>query len=229
MFFQEERKTPVLPRGVKVDTGFYDADYFKGNIKSNWTSPYNWNSFGNLFARWARFIMDGFPECRSFLNVGCATGMFERAMIETAELNRITQEVYGFDPSPYAVPHAERSAKPFLQQVGVEEFEFKRKYDLLLSFDVFEHLTPQQSEDFLTRARPFIKRGLFFAIALDVERHRDEPSHINLQAREWWETLFKKCGWVQGENEVLRERYAKKHRFIQNGEYEVFIYNSGVQ
>ena len=217
---------PVLSRGEKVDAAFYDEDYFKGNIKSNWTSPYNWTSYGNLFARWARFIIDGYPYCKSFLDVGCATGLLERALIETAELNKISLDLHGFDHSPFAVPHAERIAQPFLEQAGIDDFAFKREYDLLLSFDVFEHLTPEQSENFLVRARPFIKHGLFFVIALNQERHRYEPSHVNLQEREWWEALFERCGWRQGEDELEQMHCAREHKFIQNGEYEVFIYSS---
>lgn len=226
MFFQEERKTAHLPRGEKVDASFYDAEYFKGGVKSNWTSPYNWISYGNLFARWAQFLIDGYPYSNSFLDVGCATGLLERAMIETAELNKVRLDLHGFDHSSFAIENAERIAMPFLEQASIDAFEFKREYDMLLSFDVFEHLTLEQSEAFLTRARPFIKQGLFFVIALNVDRHRNEPSHINLQEREWWDDLFQRCGWRQGKDELERMYCARENRFIQNGEYEVFIYNS---
>lgn len=226
MFNQVQITSPMLPKGIKIDRAYYDEDYYNGRPKSNWGKPYTWENMQNTFYMWAAFVLTAFPESKSFLNVGCARGFLERAIIETCARNgKKVPEWLGFDISPHAIDTAEEKAKPFIMQSDTDSFIFTRSFETLLCFDVFEHLTEKQLRSFLTRARDYVEDCGCFYIATDSEENRLEPSHITLENREWWNALFIECGWIQ--NQETREFEAMATKFLPKSDSEIFIYLSG--
>lgn len=217
-----------LPRLVgEVTPDFYAEDYYLGEGKSNWEKPYDWINFGTMFIKWAAFLLTGFPEAKSFINVGCARGFLEKAFLYLAERNKRTDLSFdGFDISPWAIENAEPEAKPFISVASVDDYHFTRQYDVMISLDTFEHLTEAQATRFILRSRKFVNDCGFFVIALDEERQRYEPSHVNLQDRAWWERKFVECGWVSDWQTQIMETLARKERFIQSCKVDVFIFRS---
>lgn len=227
MFGTEEKKT-VLPRfNGQVAAQFYDDEYYLKGSKSNWDHPYEWKHFASLFRHWAEFIVKGFPDARSFLDVGCARGFLEKAFINLAKHNeRVDIAIEGFDFSEWAITNAEPEAKEFVSLAGVDDFVFRHNYDVMISLDTFEHLTNKQVTEFLSRSRHYVDDCGFFVIALDEERQLGDPSHINLTTREWWDDKFKQCGWIEHWQTKMMKTLAMREQFIQECKVEVFIYFS---
>lgn len=209
-----------------ISGDWYNEEYLSG-AKSNWESPYQWENFENIFKSWAKIVINGFPEAESFLDVGCATGMLERAIVELAKRKHLSYDIHGFDHSPTMILNCEDTARPLIELSGIDDFQFIRNYDVMLSLDVFEHLTEEQAMRFLQRSRYFINDCLFFVIALDEPRQRLEPSHINLKTREYWHDVFLKCGWMQTHEFKLMQDIAMRDDNIRRLDVEVFIYGSG--
>lgn len=226
MFDQLVQKTlPSKLSYAAIDGDWYDDDYLSGK-KSNWGAPYNWENFKHIFEVWAKILVNGFPESKSFLDVGCAIGMLERAMIELRKRKHLGYEIYGFDHSPTMIANADEKAKPFIELCGIDEFFFNRNYDVLVSLDVFEHLTEEQAISFLHRSRYYVNDCLFFVIALDEEHQRAEPSHINLKTREYWHELFLKCRWIQTPEYKFMQDIAMREDNIRRLKVEIFIYGA---
>ena len=228
MFNQPTLEKIDIPRGTSIPAAYYDESYYAGLPKANWNKPYTWNNMKPTFAVWAAFLLSAFPEAESFLDVGCAKGFLERALIETIGINRRRSlEMTGFDFSEHAIANAEEKAKPFLECASVDDFKFKRDYDILISLDLFEHLTEKQVRSFLLRSREHINDCGFFCIATDNEMNRAEPSHITLQDYNWWNELFLDCGWILDDEMVEFRKVMLKNTFISNSYSEIFIYSSG--
>lgn len=229
MFDQAEITLKRLPEGIEIPATYYDEAYYNGLPKANWDMPYTWENFSPTFAAWARLILCAFPESESFLDVGCAKGFMERAIIETVKLNkRPMPYIHGFDVSRFAIDNADDIAKPFLSCAGVGDFAFTRDYDVMLCLDLFEHLTERQARDFLTRSRQYVSDCCFFFIATDNEVNRLEPSHITLRDREWWHQMFLECGWIFNDEMAEFLAIMMKNKFIRNADSEPFLYSSGM-
>lgn len=233
--FNEKRKElrknlseMYAPVPGKIAGEWYDKNYYENpGTKSNWPTPYVWNNFAPMFAQAAAFVMAGFPFAESFLDVGCARGFMMRALIEHAEKNERKIEIYGFDHSPWAVENAEEKAKKFIECSGIDEFEFKLHFDVMLSFDVFEHLTPEQAFGFLTRSKPFVNDAALAVIKLEGDPEDVELSHINLRNREHWHSAFMDAGWFQNDYAKKMQDHAMREIFVKTRKWEVFYYQSG--
>lgn len=215
------------PQGIPPLSNWYDADYYSGKGKSNWKHEYNWMHFGTLFREWWKFLLEGFPESKSFLDVGCAKGICERAFIEVCNGNGFTDKIIeGFDHSEYAIANADEKAKPFIKRAALHEYEFDRNFDVMISLDVFEHIPLLQVEDFLKRSRKYINDCIFCVIALDEPRQWAEKSHINLRTREAWHETFLECGWQHTCEHATMQSLAMATKFIKAVQVEVFIYGA---
>ncbi len=220
-----ERARRLHP-SIPVPGSWYDEDYFERGIKSNWSDGYGWASFSGLFRSTAAFLARTFPEARSILDIGCAKGFLVRALRESG------RKCWGFDFSPWAIGHAEREAAPFLVQASVDDFTFERAYDLLVAFEVFEHLTDRQVVSFLARARTQTHLALLATIPSfdsDAECARfvqddGDLSHITIRSRGWWHERFMEAGWRQDGLHRVVQRICQDHELPARMGWKMFVY-----
>lgn len=223
MFRKEEKP---LPERALRSASFYDADYYSG-AKSNWSAPYVWDNFAHIFNEWMKFILHVFPESISFLDVGCGRGFLEKAFEISKKSSLLPIRIHGFDHSEYAIATAEPEARPLVECAGIESFKFREAYDVMLAFDVFEHVSEEQAVSFLKRSRKHVNDCICAIIALDEPHQRLEPSHCNLQDRAYWHRIFLQCGWVQPLEFKMMEDLALKHSHVRNCKCAMFIYGAG--
>lgn len=125
---------------------------------------------------------------RSVVDVGCGTGAW------VAEFSRCgIQEVMGIDG-----PHVDKSRLAIpAEQFRTIDLETRirmgRTFDLAVSMEVAEHLTPGRAASFvrdLTDLAPVI----LFSAAVPVPGQGGE-NHINEQWPEYWSALFRELGY----------------------------------
>ena len=77
------------------------------------------------------------------------------------------------------------------------------EFDLLLSFDVFEHMTDEQIDSILAET------GKIPCWFVNISRDQRTPGHINIKNDRQWIVFFKKRGFVFDAilSKILRNRY----------------------
>jgi hypothetical protein len=94
-------------------------------------------------------------------------------------------EAWGVDISEYAISHVSPDIRPYCWQGSVTE-PFPRNYDLIVSIEVLEHLSPQQAEQAVENFCRHSDDILFSSTPFDYK----EASHFNVQPPEYWAELF---------------------------------------
>ncbi len=122
---------------------------------------------------------------RSFLDYGCGPGimidwMNERGLAYTGwDLSEAARELYlrhfGKHPERYLTSLEEAAAG---------------SYDVMVSFDVFEHLRDEEIAQLL--ARPWRVRRLL----ANISREPGIPGHINIKRDAAWLDFFTRHGWT---------------------------------
>jgi cyclopropane fatty-acyl-phospholipid synthase-like methyltransferase len=215
---------------VPIPPEWYDEDYFEKGTKSNWTNGYSWESFERLFRATAKYLVGLFPDATSALDVGCAKGFLVRALQE------LGKDCWGIDHSAWALEGAAQSVKPFLLRAGVDDFRPERLFDLVLAFDLLPHLTEEQAEAFLRRARAWTRTAIMATIACsDADGGAARPdgcvdhdlSHITMRPRAFWHGLFLRAGWQQDGLHRVAAQACQEHELPRSMGWRVFVYAPG--
>jgi glycosyltransferase involved in cell wall biosynthesis/SAM-dependent methyltransferase len=220
-----EMITPLTP-AMPIPGNWYDEDYFETGVKSNWNQGYTWQLFSGLFRETSNFLTTTFPDASSFLDVGCAKGFLVRSLREAGK------ESWGFDFSRWAIDHAEDAARPFVECASIDDARFARQFDLLTSFEVFEHLTESQICPFLTRARSWTRMGLLATIPSFQDEqeqaayHKTDKdlSHVTLRSRQWWHEQFLSAGWRQDPLHRALQRFCQDHELPKRMGWWLYLY-----
>jgi hypothetical protein len=195
---------PVEAPPQPIPGTWYDAAYFETGRKSNWQGGYTWLLFRGVFTDAAAYLAEIFPEARSFLDAGCAKGSLVRALRERG------LQAWGFDHSPWAIGHADESAREFLSLANVETASFDRTFDVTVAMNLLETLTEDQLRAFLARARTWTGQALFAVIATPQSSGADR-SQVTLRDRDWWQARIREAGWRQDALHRQFERMAQAH------------------
>lgn len=98
---------------------------------------------------------------------------------------------YGFDISEYAIENACGLAKGFTSTDLPE-----RTYDLVICYDVLEHLTPKEITDTLEKIRKYASNIVLFSICMEGDPNfNKDPTHKTKRSRSWWEWQIEKAGF----------------------------------
>jgi glycosyltransferase involved in cell wall biosynthesis/SAM-dependent methyltransferase len=229
---QQSAAPAPAPRALEwlkgpVPVEWYDRDYFETGRKSNWDRGYSWNVFGELFRDTAAYLLDVLPDAGSYLDAGCAKGFLVRALRERGK------EAWGVDGSPWAIEHADTSARPFLMQADVAALAVERGFDVATAFNLLAHLTKEQALAFLSNVRPYVGTAILATIPTvdpgrEMPRNRD-PSHVTRESREWWVEVFRRAGWQQDPLHRLVERLCQQHQLPQRMGWDVFLFAPGAR
>jgi SAM-dependent methyltransferase len=161
----------------------YDARYY---------AEYGGMPYGR-FEHWTRFfgtVADHIVSeigPRRVLDAGCALGL----LVEALRTRGVDAE--GVDLSSYAIANVYEPIKAFCRQGSIGD-DFGSRYDLIVSFEVVEHLPAREGEaavanicrhtdDVLLSSTPF--------------HHHHELSHVNVQPSEYWAELFARHGFYR--------------------------------
>jgi Methyltransferase domain len=101
-------------------------------------------------------------------------------------------QAWGIDISPYAIDNVARDVKPYCAVGSVAE-PFGRRYDLIVSIEVLEHMHRADSERALANLCAHTDDILFSSSPDDT----DTRTHYNVQPQSYWATLFAKASFAR--------------------------------
>ncbi len=160
----------------------FDENYFATSCGEPYERSEVWL---NLFSSFAERIQRDINPA-SVLDAGCAMGFLVEKLRERGI------EAWGVDISEYAIGEVEASIKEYCWIGSVTE-PFPRKYGLIVSIEVLEHLPQEQAESAVANLCKFTDDVLFSSTPYDYK----ETSHFNVQPVEYWAELFAKEGFTR--------------------------------
>ena len=142
---------------------------------------------------------------KTVLDTGCATGHLVAALRDRGV------EAYGIDISEYAISQVREDIRPFCA-VGsltepVPDF-FPEHFDLITNIEVIEHLYADEGEKAIRNLSTLTDQVLFSSSPDDFE----EPTHLNVQQREYWARVFAKYGFY--DNLLYRPLYLSEYAVL---------------
>ncbi len=153
----------------------YDQAYYRGYKNQPYERAEIWEQHFQNFA--AQVVRDIRPK--SALDAGCAMGFLVEALRDQGV------DAYGFDVSEYALSQAREDIKPFLW-VASAVTPLDRDYDLIISTEVLEHLSPEEAEAAVENLCSHTNDILFSSSPDDFR----ETTHRNVRGPEYWAELF---------------------------------------
>jgi SAM-dependent methyltransferase len=131
-----------------------------------------------------RIVTDLQPE--SVLDAGCGNGV----LVEY--LRALGVDAYGIDESGQASDAVPASVREYVRRGSLTE-PLERKYDLVVSVEVLEHLDSSDAEQAIESMCAATDRVLFSSTPYDYA----EPTHVNVHAPEDWSAQFARQGFVR--------------------------------
>lgn len=196
----------------------YDEDYFeRGPItgKSCYTN-YHW--MPELSIRMAYFMIRDLPiEVGSkILDFGCAKGYLTKAF------RCLDFDTYGVDISDYAISNVDKDMEMYCKLIKdvseiKELFEIK-KFDWIISKDVFEHI-PEKQLPVTLKELSSITKKMFLVIPLGkddtsgkflVPAYDQDITHCTAKTDNWWRDIFQKNNYSI-EQVSFNFRYCKEN------------------
>lgn len=160
----------------------YDAYYYAHGCGEPYERNPAWlQQFGDIADSIVRDIRPG-----SVLDAGCAIGLLVEALRQRGV------EAYGVDISEYAIQNVPASIKPYCRQGSVAE-PFGRRYDLIVSIEVLEHMDQAEAERSVANFCAHSDDVLFSSTPFDYR----EPTHFNVQPPQYWADLFARRGFYR--------------------------------
>ena len=182
----------------------YDEKYYAGSCTKNGV-PYDrsvpqWLVFFKCLAD--NIALKIAP--RTTFEIGCAKGF----LVES--LRDLKVEAEGIDISEYAISQVREDIKPFCKVSGVENFSPRlKKYDLVISIEVIEHLSPEQGKLAIRRMCELGNTVLISSTSDDF----DEPTHINVQPNQYWREIFAQNGFIE-DNRICFKKIISKDAML---------------
>jgi 2-polyprenyl-3-methyl-5-hydroxy-6-metoxy-1,4-benzoquinol methylase len=149
-------------------------------------------SYVNLFKQTAEEIVK-ITGAKTFLDCGGGMGAYTKAMLEQGldctyvDLNQHHVDYVGHRLNP---SHDGQTLNIYQNDFTKQTF---KKFDLVASIEVMEHITDAQLIPFLTK----LKCDYFhFSSTPHTTGYDAEWGHINIKSEEEWVALFEKCGFI---------------------------------
>jgi len=165
---------------------YYDKEYFDGG------KGYHTYEYSGQYDTWADTIIRLFDPA-NVLEIGCAKGFLVKALRDRGV------PAFGIDISDYALSKADESVEDYLYQHDVTSGKKLGlpKYDLIVSFDTFEHIP----KDKLGTVKEFMKlhgdRYYVRVGTLQTPDWQHDASHITMHRLEWWQEWWDQVFWEE--------------------------------
>ena len=163
-----------------------DADYGAWYYQHGCGIPYERNEHWLGFFRSIAEQIVALFHPSSVLDAGCAFGM----LVEC--LRDLGVDAYGVDISEYALSQARDDIKPYLRQGSLAD-PFDRRYDLVISIEVLEHLNAADIPQAIKNIANATDTVVFSSTPDDYR----EATHISIRPPEQWSADFARHGMLR--------------------------------
>ncbi len=160
----------------------FDEYYYQHGCGAPYERNEVWLAFFQTIAD--RIIEDIQPN--SVLDAGCAKGF----LVEGFRKRGV--EAWGVDISEFAVASVHESIRPFCK-VGSITQPFGRRFDLIISIEVLEHMQPAEGEQAIANLCAHADDIIFTSTPFDYK----ETTHYNVQPPEVWSREFARHGFFR--------------------------------
>lgn len=178
----------------KIDASFYDREYYqgkKGEYGPAYTTTLTGNAVQNI-ANWYRAVWIKLAiNPKDCLDVGCGTGKL------VDNLRRIGIQAYGIEISQYALESSKKELKPYLKFGDITNIPYEDgRFDLVVSFDVLEHLERSKLEKAVRESIRVSKKWVVHKIYTPENLwinflHGKDFSHLSVLSQQYWLNMFK--------------------------------------
>lgn len=172
---KRQQSSNILNFKKSNDIANYDSNFFKGESQSSIKS-----------AKIIVPLVQSIVNPRSVLDVGCGVGAF----LKEFEKNGV-EDILGVDNTVASSEFLQIEKDKIMQYDICKPLEFSKKFDLVISLEVGEHLDPQYSETYiknLTAAGDII----LFSAAIPGQGGKH---HVNEQWPKYWARIFERHGF----------------------------------
>lgn len=180
----------------------YNAEYYhSGCGPIPYEEPEHWVNFFGMIAD--RIVADIHPK--TVLDAGCAMGYLVAALRDRGV------EAYGIDISAYAISKVREDVRPFCKVGSLTEplpAGLPDRYDLVVTIEVLEHLYAEDGRQAIRNLCQLTDKVLFTSTPDDFT----EPTHVNVQQREYWCRAFFENGFMDDIN--YRPTYLTAHALL---------------
>jgi SAM-dependent methyltransferase len=149
---------------------------------------------------WLGLIYKYLYGVRRILDIGCATGMSVWVFRRLLGL-----EAFGVDVSRYAVTNGVESIRPYLTRADITKgsLPYQQRFDLVVSYDVLEHLPPEALPGVLGRVFALTDRAVLGIYVLDEPIamlhnwvNKPHSDHLCEHTSAWWIDTLSTLGYV---------------------------------
>lgn len=180
----------------------YNAEYYhSGCGPIPYEEPEHWVKFFGMIAD--RIVADIHPK--TVMDAGCAMGYLVAALRDRGV------EAYGVDISAYAISKVREDVRPFCKVGSLTEplpAGLPDRYDLVVTIEVLEHLYAEDGRQAIRNLCQLTDKVLFTSTPDDFT----EPTHVNVQQREYWCRAFFENGFMDDIN--YRPTYLTAHALL---------------
>ena len=127
-------------------------------------------------------------DIKSVVDIGCGLGTFLRAFKEKG-----INDIIGIDGKWCKKELLFKNIEPvnFIEKDLEEEIKLERKFDLAISLEVAEHLSPQRADSFV-KDLCNLSDNIIFSAALP---YQGGDNHLNEKPLSYWIKIFEKNGF----------------------------------
>jgi hypothetical protein len=131
-----------------------------------------------------RIVADIAPA--TVLDAGCAIGLLVEALRERGV------DASGIDLSSYAIGQAHDNVRAYCHHGSIAD-ELTRRYDLIVSIEVLEHMPVREAEAAIANFCRHTDDVIFSSSPSDYK----EPTHVNVHPPEYWASEFARYGFYR--------------------------------
>ncbi len=183
--------TVITP--YRIDSTFYDREYYEGKkgkhllgAKANIGA----SVFRGIANFYRAFLIKTFINPKNCLDIGCGTGN----LIKWLRFFGI--DAHGIEISKHAVEHVEKNSRSFVREADLSDLPYKdNEFDLVLSFDVFEHVErgkiKKAANEAVRVSKQYILHKIYTRENLWITwLHRKDYSHVSVLPKIRWHAIF---------------------------------------
>lgn len=189
---EDFKGTIITPK--QIDESFFDREYFegkKGEYRLACTESVLGSGIQTLANYYRALIIKMYLKPKKCLDVGCGTGKL------VYFLRKFGIEAYGVDVSKYAIEKADKTIKPYLKGGDITNISYNdNTFDLVVSFDVLEHLERPKLRKALDESIRVSKKWILHKIYTYENKwisflHLKDFSHLSVLSESFWFNMFR--------------------------------------